>query len=212
MNGFTLITSIVPHPDGEQICQTANKAGAAGGTILMGTGTATSFLAAALGLGDTQKDIVYQIVPSQIKSQIIDSIRESCLNRKHYGILFTTTVSSFTKTASTLKGDIPMEKASTHKIITVILNKGFAYDAMAAARKAGAAGGTILGGKGTAKEDDAKFFGVPIVPEKDILLILAENEKTDSIIDQIKSLSYLSEKGSGIIYTSDAADFTLLGK
>ena len=98
------------------------------------------------------------------------------------------------------------------QMIIVIVNKGFAEDAMAAARKAGAGGGTILNGRGTAKEGDAKFFGVEIVPEKEMLMILASSEKAPQIANAIKSLECFSKGGSGIIYTTNAQDFSLLGK
>lgn len=98
------------------------------------------------------------------------------------------------------------------QMINVIMNKGYAEDAMAAARKAGASGGTVLNGRGTAKEGDAKFFGVEIVPEKEMLIILAPTEKTAQIIEAINSLACFSKDGNGIIFTADATGFSLLGK
>ena len=83
---------------------------------------------------------------------------------------------------------------------------------MAEARKAGANGGTILNARGTAKEGDSKFFGMEIVPEKDMLLIVADNEKAENIVNAIKNLSFLQTPGSGIAFTVPADDFNLLGK
>ena len=77
----------------------------------------------------------------------------------------------------------------SYEMINVIVNKGYAEDAMAAARKAGAGGGTIINARGTAKECDAKFLGIEIVPEKEMLLILVPKDKKDEIIKQkIKKL------------------------
>ena len=101
---------------------------------------------------------------------------------------------------------------NSYQLITAIMNKGYAEDAMAAARNAGAGGGTVLGGRGTAREGDAKFFGVEIVPEKEMLMILASSEKAPQIANAIKSLECFSKGGSGIIYTTNAQDFSLLGK
>lgn len=97
-------------------------------------------------------------------------------------------------------------------MINVIVNKGYAEDAMAAARSAGAGGGTVLTGRGTAKEGDEKFFGVEIVPEKELLMILAPNQKARAVVDAIKCLDCFSKDGSGIIFTADASGFSLLGK
>ena len=62
---------------------------------------------------------------------------------------------------------------SGYKLITVIVNSGYADDVMAVAKKAGASGGTILGARGTGTEEDVKFFGITLVPEKEILLIVS---------------------------------------
>ena len=102
--------------------------------------------------------------------------------------------------------------ANTYQMINVIVNKGYAEDAMAAARKAGAGGGTIIGARGTAREDDAAFFGMKIVPEKDMLMILVPTEKKDAILEAIPNLPGFAEAGSGIIFCNEAKDFTLLGK
>lgn len=104
-----------------------------------------------------------------------------------------------------------MNETSTHQMITLIVNKGYAEDAMAAARNAGATGGTIINARGTAREGDEKFFGMEIVPEKDLLIILVENEKCEAVIESVKKLPCLQTKGSGITFCADAHDFTLLG-
>ena len=83
---------------------------------------------------------------------------------------------------------------------------------MDAARKAGAGGGTIINARGTAKEGDAKFFGMEIIPEKDMIFVLAENEKADAILEAVRTLPCLSKPGSGIAFASPAENFTLLGK
>ena len=101
---------------------------------------------------------------------------------------------------------------ATHTLITVILNSGLAEDAMAVARKAGANGGTIINARGTGKAEDVSFFGITIVPEKEMVLILSKKGEEDKIISAIKDLPCLQERGSGIIYCSDVNHFTSLGQ
>ena len=105
-----------------------------------------------------------------------------------------------------------MNSQSEYEMINIIVNKGYAEDAMTAARKAGASGGTIIAAKGTAKEGDEKFFGVDIVPEKDMLMILVPADKKEAILTSIKELPCFAKAGSGIIFCNQAEDFTLLGK
>ncbi len=60
---------------------------------------------------------------------------------------------------------------SGYTLITVIVNSGYAEAVMAAARSGGASGGSILNARGTGTEEDVKFFGITLVPEKEMLLI-----------------------------------------
>ena len=93
------------------------------------------------------------------------------------------------------------------KMITVIVNSGYADDIMDAARKAGASGGTVTHARGTASPDDAKFLGVSIVPEKEMVMILCEADQTDAIVNAISSLKCLDEPGVGIMFTQGVTDF-----
>ena len=232
---FKLIVSIVPHNSGELVTNVARQAGANGGTIFMGRGTAQNNIIQLLGLGDTSKDIVYVLVEDKDLKNVVCKIIEECSKKKsHFGVLFTLDVSAFFKSgngggncganeksrgASTydLSGNENLNNGddsmtNSYQMINIIVNKGYAEDAMAAARKAGASGGTVISARGTAREGDAKFFGVEIVPEKEMLMILVPDEKKDDIINAVSSLDCFKKAGSGIVFSNAAADFTLLGK
>ena len=203
----------------EIITDAANEAGAGGGTILMGRGTAENSVLQLLGLGDTSKDITFSLVDESIYSSALTKILDATSAKKaHFGVLFTININTFLKMGTDLnKTDTSKEVNSmvdenTYQLIHIIVNKGYAEDAMAVARKAGAGGGTIISARGTAKETDAEFFGAKIVPEKDMLLILVPQDKKDDVIKAVQDLPCLSEAGSGIVFTSKAEDFTLLGK
>ena len=96
---------------------------------------------------------------------------------------------------------------STDVLITFIVNHGDAYDVMTAAREAGAKGGTILDGHGTRREGDVQFFGMSLVSEKEMLLIVAEKDSADDILNAVKNLSVFNKTGGGIIYTTDVKRF-----
>ncbi|MBQ7619618.1 MAG: transcriptional regulator [Treponema sp.] len=179
------------------------------------TGSSSNSLLSILGFGDTPKDILLTIVPESAEQSVRQAIQDECQNRsQHRGVIFSLNVPCFIKSGS--KNNLSAEEKSMSnekfQMINIIMNKGYAEDAMAAARKAGASGGTVLNGRGTAKEGDAKFFGVEIVPEKEMLIILAPTEKTAQIIEAINSLACFSKDGNGIIFTADATGFSLLGK
>ncbi len=214
-----LVMCIVPKDNGELITTAARQAGAGGGTIIMGRGTATSNLLELLGLGGSSKDITFNIVETTILEKVCNSIKQICSDKKaHFGVMVTMDTGDFYKAGEQINS-IPAEEQkkgedtmNAYEMINIIVNKGYAEDAMAAARKAGAGGGTIIGARGTAKDGDATFFGVEIVPEKEMLMILVPKDKKQEIIQAVSSLSCFSKAGSGIIFCNTAQDFTLLGK
>ncbi len=215
---YKLLVSIVPHNSGELISNAAKSAGAGGGTIAMGRGTASNGVLQLLGLGDTSKDIVYIILEEEKCEAARAAIISASEAKKHFGVMFTLEVGSFVKAGNIKENEVSETKggrsmaAGTYQMINVIVNKGYAEDAMEAARKAGAGGGTIIGARGTAREGDAAFFGMKIVPEKEMLMILVPAEKKADIVAAITALPCFAEAGSGIVFCNEAQDFTVLGK
>ncbi|MFA6938467.1 MAG: P-II family nitrogen regulator [Treponema sp.] len=210
---YQLLISVVPHDKGELITKAAVEAGSTGGTVLMGRGISGNSFVTALGLGGTSEDIVYILTDDSQIEKISSSIKKAVENEKqNFGQIFSISTNNFLKNGTVNEGENKMAEEKSLELITVILNKGYADDAMAAARKAGAGGGTVINARGTAKEGDAKFFGMQIVPEKEMLLIVVDSDKKTDVFDAIKKLPCLAEPGSGIAFCSEVNDFALLGK
>lgn len=83
-----------------------------------------------------------------------------------------------------MNGDKPSMDFS-HELICVILNEGCSDIVMAAARPAGATGGTVLAGKGTGAREAEKFLGISLASEKDVVLIVADSAKKAAIMKAI---------------------------
>jgi len=212
---YKIIVSIVPHNSGQLIIDASRNAGATGATVLMGKGTAANSVLQMLGFGDSSKDVVLIIIEEEKEKDVFSEILKVTVNKKkRFGIIFTLDAGSFIKAGKKQKdneGEKYMDKENDYQMINIIVNKGLAEEAMAAARKAGAGGGTIIGARGTAKEGDAKFFGMEIVPEKEMLMILVPTDKKDDVIKAVTELSCFSKAGSGIVFCNGAQNFTMLG-
>ena len=230
-----LIISIVPKNSAGIVTAAANGAGASGGSVLLGRGTASNSIIQLLGLGDTSKEVVLTVVDQSREVAVVDAVKNAAADKKHFGVIFSLAVPSFFRSGSmndneaqTLintgdenmadtndtigKNDTIAAKKDAYEMINIIVNKGYAEDAMAAARKAGAGGGTILSARGTAKEGDEKFFGMEIVPEKEMLIVLVPSDKKTEILDAVKSLPCFEKAGSGIVFSSEVESFSVLGK
>lgn len=216
-----LLICVVRRGRGDHLVSIAKQAGAMGGTILFGRGTARNGILRILGLADTEKEVVYLIGDAPIVANIMAALQSAPdLCRKTPGIGLVADVSAFfrgehirdhslAQIASARQGN-QMDK--DHELICVIVNAGFADDIMFAARDAGATGGTILRARGTATGRDASFFGVHIVPEKEFLMILVKKNTYQAILEAVRDCPCLAEPGVGIVFSMPVDEFFTLGK
>lgn len=100
---------------------------------------------------------------------------------------------------------------NNHEVIFAIVNAGYAEDAMHIAREHGARGGTIISGRGVAREKEAAFFGITIHAEKEILMLVVEKEIRDQILHALYKQMGMQQKAQGIVFAlpvSEAAGLT----
>ena len=187
-----LMIAIVNNGQAAHFVSIAKKAGAGGGTVIPAKGTASSRFLGFLGLGGKSREMIMMVIDKALAGKIVDEIRSE---GRMQGV------------AAILGSREEENMASEWKMITIIVNTGYADDIMDAARKAGASGGTITHARGTGTAEDARFFGVTIVPEKEMITILCETAKMQKIMDAITSLKCLDEPGIGVIYTQDVISF-----
>lgn len=200
MNYDWKIFTVVPHGLGEKIAARTRKAGARGGTVFVGRGELESRILRFLMLADVERDVLLTLVTDDQLEAVLASIEDAARGKKNEGMAIVVPM-----------GGNAMAVAE-QEMISIIVNRGYADDIMNAARKAGAKGGTILNARGTGKPDDEKFFGITIVPEKEEILILAENETAGAIRAAIEELPCLTKPGIGIMFSSPVSSVVQLGR
>jgi nitrogen regulatory protein P-II 1 len=84
------------------------------------------------------------------------------------------------------------------ELIVTIIPKGQSDKIVSASKEAGAEGGTILYGRGTGIHEHKKLFGIAIEPEKEVVLTLVPENKTDDILAAIVEAGELDKPGTGI--------------
>ena len=85
-------------------------------------------------------------------------------------------------------------------LITCIVQRGRAKKVVDAALKAGAPGATYYYGRGTGVRQKLGVLSRLIVPEKEIILIVAMEGQTDTVFDAIIKAGKLDKKGQGFAY------------
>lgn len=223
-----ILICFVGRHKGERLVEAAKAAGARGGTLALGQSLGNSRLLQALSLGDIQQDIIFTVMTDEYP-EVVKAMKKAAedepkkfagfavlLNAPELIIRNSPDSSGRYGAAKDKKMEFsedarkPME--SGNKLITVIVNSGYADDVMAEARKAGATGGTIINARGTGTEDDVKFFGITLVPEKEMLMIVSPTDKVATIAQAISTVPTLSEPGGGIIFTQNVEEFIILGQ
>ena len=95
---------------------------------------------------------------------------------------------------------------SNHEVIFAIVNADYAEDAMSVAREQGVRGGTIISGRGVAREDEAAFFGITIHAEKEILMMVVEKEIRDNVLHALYKQMGMQKKAQGIVFSLPVSD------
>lgn len=88
-----------------------------------------------------------------------------------------------------------------YELITCIVNAGFAVEAMEAAKKAGATGGTILRARGTANPEAEEFYNISIQPDKEILWVIVPKDIKDDVMHRLYQDVGLNTPGNGIAFS-----------
>ena len=91
--------------------------------------------------------------------------------------------------------------SNKYELIFCIVNAGFAVEAMEAAKKAGAKGGTILRARGTANPEAEEFYNISIQPDKEILWLIVPKDIKDDVMHRLYQDVGLDTKSKGIAFS-----------
>lgn len=87
-----------------------------------------------------------------------------------------------------------------HELIICIVNTGFTDVVMDAAKDAGARGGTVIHGRGTANKEAEEFFHISVQPDKEMVMILVTSDIKDDVLHAIYRSAGLKTAGQGIAF------------
>lgn len=177
-----------------------------------GMGTASSSLLSYFGLDDVKKNIILSVVPSILEGKMMYLLHNKLeLYKPGNGICFSITITSASRYLSSMydglsikKEEYEMKTEKEYELIVLIVSEGYATNAMDAAKRVGANGGTLINGIGLGSEEATKFLGITIEPEKDVVLILTEKEEKKKVMQEVTDAVGLSHEGRGICFSIPA--------
>ena len=176
-----------------------------------GRGTANSELLDYLGLGETEKDVVFSLVPGCTIPGLLQAAGEKLqLATPGKGILFTIPLSAVSGAAARFinsqahrtgtEQEEHMPEQGKNELIVVVVNSGCTDTDMAAAKLAGARGGTILHGRRVGEETE-KSGDNGVWLEKDIVAILAPRELRLPIMEAVNRAAGAATESHGVLFS-----------
>lgn len=204
---LSLFCVIVNFGEGSKVLKASRELGVTGGTFLLGKGTIKNSILNILGLDEVRKEILLMVIEESMEEALNEHLTKKFhMDKPNHGITFSFSINHLAilngheyKSKQKLRGADDMK----YEAIFTIVDKGLSDDVVEAAQAAGSTGGTVIHGRGAGSHDTAKLFNIEIEPEKDIILILSELEKTAAIVNAIKEKLNIEEPGKGIIFVVD---------
>ena len=185
---FKLLVTIVDRAKGERIAAICREQGVLFQMVCLGHGTASSEVLDLLGLGRTEKAVVLSLVPGGDVSGIFHAFADQL-----------SAVSAKTDEVET-KGEKPvMDSAVQKDLVLAVVEPGHTDEAMEAARQVGARGGTVLHARDMGSEEAARFFGISIRPEREILAVVVTREMRQAVMQAISRAAGSQTPAKGLI-------------
>ena len=175
----------------------------------LGKGTATSEYLSLYDLEETEKALISTVTDAASLKKLIKSAKQKMfIDIPGNGIMLAIPIKSvgggktlaYLTDGQTLGGTKPNMEFE-NELIIVILNEGYSDMVMDAAWSAGAMGGTVLHAKGTGKTKTEKFFGVSLAEEKDMIYIVASENKKSDIMKAINQSTGTNTKAGAICFS-----------
>lgn len=175
-------------------------------TVSNGSGTASPSVLDYFGLVETKKELFLAIISDYLKRDILLKIKNDFeLEKVGTGIAFTIPIVSSNKflmddfvNSEVEEGDEFMDDGKKYQLIMTIVMEGYIENVMAAAKRAGASGGTVIKGRGLGNKIPTKILGFNIEPGKDIVLNLVKEEDKTKIMEEITKDVGIKTPGKGI--------------
>lgn len=204
---YVLFFVIVNLNMGSKVLKEGRELGVSGGTIFLGKGTAKSHFLQLLGLDEIKKEIVLMAADAELEDKIHQGLSDKFhLEKPNHGIAFSLYLKKFMGggkcvcQSESKRGD---KGNMEHEAIFTIVERGLAEEVVDVAVSAGAEGATIINARGAGIHENSMLFSMPIEPEKEIVMILIDKVKSDSVIAAIQKSLKIDEPGKGVMFTID---------
>lgn len=216
MNELHIMISITDRKHTRQFATFYEEQGLDISVTTLGNGTASSEILDYFGLAGSEKGIQFHFVTLDKWKTLKRSLRTQMkIDIPGIGIVFLIPMSSIggkkalsylTSGQNFVKGEESTLKETKYELLIVIANQGYSEQIMDAARKVHASGGTVIHAKGTGYQKAEKFLGVSLVPEKELVFIVARKDQKNAIMASIMAEAGTSTEAGSIVFSLPVTD------
>lgn len=221
-----LMVAIINKEDEERLTSTVNKYCTAVHFSGIGHGTARSSYRSYFGFNETEKRIVYSIVPSTLEHTVLNAVgRELRLYLLGRGIAFTTPISTISnivedavlsapdRELSDAKSPVSKkEKTTMHELVIAVVNQKYTDTTIEAARAAGATGATVFHTKSTNNAKAEQSMGTALPEQTDSIFFLTTEEYKLKIMEAVRDHAGLKTEGGAVIFSLPVDDLVGIGR
>lgn len=206
---MALLWVVVGNQEAKRITKIARETEIPVGTFMYGLGSVRDKVWSFLGLDNVRREIALVVNSSKNIHALFEALDEEFnFNQKHHGIEFIVPLSRVMGTVLSDQralGNKVIEEDYMYQGMMVIVDRGLANTVVEVAKEAGASGGTIMHGRGTARKAK-KVFNMEIEPEKEIVLIISTTEESLDISNRINDEMNFEQPNTGILFTFPISD------
>ena len=210
MDGAKLIITIVGRGQGDAVEKLYSDRHVRWHYRSVGAGTASSELLDVLGLGTTERDVLFSLGSKSAAERLMRLLKEDrpeSLNAK--GLAFDAPLTGLNNLVAaalerhgpsmTENGGLLMPKENDSSLIMLFVNQGHTDEVMNTARAAGARGGTILRTRHSGPEEDRNFLGFTVQEERELVFIVANGETRNTIMETVNKKHGLKTPAGAVI-------------
>lgn len=214
MQQYKLVAAIVDFSMRDQLAKVLGRYHVLPRAGTHGHGFADSEVLEMLGISENRKAITLMSMDASLVSGFYRALEEELkISEKGMGVAFTMPISaasgfcgklmqySALRTKEEGAEDMPKKFEYTHELIIAIVTRGCAEQVKEAAKKNGARGGTMMHGLGLGGEEAAKFLGISIQKEKDVVMIVVNKEHRDEVMKAIVEECGIEHEARGICFS-----------
>lgn len=163
--------------------------------VAQGTASGEIIDMLGLGAGNLEKTVMLSLVSRSVAREMLQTLsRKLYLGTPNTGIAFTVPINGGISRVMRLLQSMETTDTNTERMtsdnmeysmIMALVNQGYSEEIMAAAKPAGATGGTVFHARRVGSENATKLWGITIQPERELVLIVCEKSKKSAIMKAI---------------------------